>query len=81
MMLGSKNPRRPLFFGAGALLLALVAMIFTRDEVRRGMLQIAQFRMSAWVEPQWTVIAIFALLLVAALGTTAWMASLLARKA
>ena len=78
--LGAKNPRRPLLFAAVALAATLIAMILTRDEVRRGMLQIAQFRMSAWIEAQWTVIAVFGVLLVAALATTAWMASLLARK-
>lgn len=57
----------------------LVAMILARDGVRRGMLAEAGFTPSVWVEPQWGVIAIFAVLLVGALAATGWMAWILAR--
>ncbi len=56
-----------------ALVLSLVAMVLTRDHVRRGMLDLANFQMTTRIEPQWGVIALFAVLLVAALATTAWM--------
>lgn len=62
---------------AALLSLALIAMIVTRDEVRQGMLTVARFVPTTEVAPQWGAIAVFAALLVAALGTTAWMLSLL----
>ena len=64
---------------APALLLTIASMVMARDEVRRGMLDLAGFRHIANASPQWDVFAIFAVLLVAALATTAWMASLLLR--
>jgi hypothetical protein len=63
---------------AAALLVTLVAMVFMRDQVRTGMLH-ASFEPTTWVEPQWGVIALFALLLIAALATVAWMAVALAK--
>ena len=78
--LGAANPRRLAIGSAATLVATLIPMIFARDEVRREMLRFAEFRFTTWIEPQWGVIAVFAVLLVAALGTTAWMASLLARR-
>ena len=71
---------RRVAWSAATLVATLIAMIFARDEIRRGTLALTEFRVAAWVEPQWTVIGVFAVLLVGALGTTAWMASLLARR-
>jgi hypothetical protein len=69
---------RPFVEGAvGATLLTLISMIVVRDQVRLGTIAIAGFKPTTWVEPQWSIIAIFAVLLVGALGTVAWMARLL----
>ena len=62
-----------------ALPLVLVAMIFTRDQVRESSFALAGLGDAPWIEPQWGPIAIFAVLLVAALATIAWMLSALAR--
>ncbi len=65
---------------AAALLVAsIVAMVVARDQVREGMLGIAGFTSTPRIEPQWDVIAIFAVLLVAALATTAWMIAISVR--
>ena len=61
------------------LILTLVTMVLMRDQVRRGALEAAGFQPVTWVEPQWAVILIFAVLLVAALATVAWMCIALAR--
>ncbi len=58
---------------AVALAVSLVAMVLARDQVRRGMLDLAGFISSPRIEAQWDVIAIFAVLLVGALATVAWM--------
>jgi hypothetical protein len=63
-----------------ALLLTLVTMVLARDQVRRGALEAAGFQPTTWVEPQWGNIALFVALLVAALGTVAWMVIALARR-
>lgn len=77
--LGASNPRKPLLIAASTLVVTLIAMIFARDTVRRAMLDAAGFEPATWIEPQWSVMAVFAVLLVAALGTTAWMANTLRR--
>ncbi len=59
--------------------LTLVGMILIRDQVRRGALAAASFEPVSWVAPQWAVIGLFAVLLVAALGTVGWMILILAR--
>jgi hypothetical protein len=65
----------PLVRGSiGTLALTLVFMVLTRDEVRRAALERAGFQAVPWVEPQWGNIAIFLVLLVAAIITVAWMA-------
>jgi hypothetical protein len=56
-----------------SLVLTLVGMILTRDQLRRAALEAAQFRAVPWIESQWVNIALFAALLVAALATVAWM--------
>jgi hypothetical protein len=65
--------------GIGLALATLVLMVLTRDAVRQAALDAAGFRPVAWVAPQWGPIAVFALLLVAAVATVAWMAVALAR--
>lgn len=85
MMIGAiraSGPARLVRWGTVFTGVTLVAMIVSRDQVRQGMLRMAQFESTAWIEPQWGVIALFGVLLVAALATTAWMAKLvLVRKA
>ncbi len=60
--------------------LTLIAMVIARDDVRRSMLAGTDFRITTWVEPQWPAIAVFGVLLVAALVATVWMVTLLVRK-
>lgn len=64
---------------ASLLVVTIAAMVLARDGVRAGMLEQARFATTSWVEPQWVVIAIFLVLLIAAVATTVWMASLLLR--
>ncbi|MGZ5472829.1 MAG: hypothetical protein ACXW31_03110 [Thermoanaerobaculia bacterium] len=73
MAVGTSEPAKLIKGGAGATLLTVAMMIFARDEVRRGMFDLAGFRVTEAIAPQWDVIAIFAVLLVAALATTVWM--------
>jgi hypothetical protein len=81
MVLAAREPQPARFvkWSAVALFATVVAMILSRDEVRRGMLQSIAFQPTTWIEPQWGVIAIFVALLVAAVATTVWMAGLLLR--
>jgi hypothetical protein len=82
MVMAMNSPQPKKFVGAGlwSLLGCLFLMVIARDEVRKGMLGIAGFEQPTWVAPQWGVIAIFGVLLVAGVATTIWMISLLARK-
>jgi hypothetical protein len=61
---------------AGTLLAGVVMMILTRDTVRTASLG-SQIGSSAWVVPQWGPIAIFAVLLIVALGSVGWMIMML----
>lgn len=79
MAMNSPKPQRFVGTGLWTLLGCLFLMVVARDEVRKGMLGIAGFEPTSWVAPQWGVIAVFALLLVAGLATTIWMVSLLLR--
>lgn len=79
MMVSAIRASQPALFvkwGTGLTAFTLVAMLVSRDQVRDGMLRMAQFQPATWIEPQWGVIAIFVVLLVAAFATTAWMAKL-----
>jgi len=69
----SKRPGRMLTTGAAAMLAGILMMLLTRDTVRRVTLELAGFRPVNWVAPQWVPIAIFAVLLVAAVGAIIWM--------
>ena len=70
-------PMRKPVFASSSLLLSLVTMVLTRDQVRRGMFALADFRVVTTIAPQWDVIALFAVLLVAALAATAWMVKII----
>lgn len=63
----------------GATLVALVAMVLTRDSVRQAALERIGYAQPALVVTQWGPIAIFAVLLVAAIATVVWMTVKLAR--
>jgi hypothetical protein len=67
------DPRRLLYGASASLGLALVLMVLVRDVVRRIVLAPTGFRPTDWVVPQWGPIAIFGILLAAALATIAWM--------
>lgn len=71
------EPRRFVHGSVAATGLTLIAMILSRDEVRRGVLTKLAYQPAVWIEPQWGVISIFVVLLVAAAATTIWMATLL----
>jgi hypothetical protein len=77
MTFGRREPRSLVKLSGWLTLGTVVMMLLARDEVRRGMLELAQFRMTAWIEPQWDVMAIFAVLLAGAVAVTVWMGSLL----
>ena len=85
MMIAAIRASEPARFVKWATMLTaitLVAMIVSRDHVRAGMLRLARFEPTTWIEPQWGVIAIFGVLLMAAFATTAWIARVvLVRKA
>ena len=58
---------------------SMVAMILVRDEVRRATLEPSGFALTSWTEPQWGVITIFGVLLIAAFATVIWMGMVLLR--
>jgi hypothetical protein len=73
---------KPSRAGAAWLLLVLatlVTMLLLRDEVRVAALRQAGLTTPTWVAPQWGPIALFAVLMLAALGTIGWMVTALAR--
>ena len=71
------RPAPAVMTGAGALLLALVAMVLTRDQVRESTLLLLGLEPNPWVRTQWLPMGIFALLLVGAAATIAWMVGVL----
>jgi hypothetical protein len=66
-------PARRLGLGAAAAAVVLVLMVLMRDVVRRETLGAAARLDVMRVAPQWPVIALFAVLLVAGVGTLVWM--------
>lgn len=58
---------------------SMVGMVLVRDEVRRATLEPSGFTLTSWTEPQWGVIAIFGVLLIAAFATVIWMGMVLLR--
>lgn len=77
LALVAAEPRREVTIGSIALVLSLASMVFTRDQVRRATLELAGYRLPEWVEPQWSVIALFLLLFVGAGVTITWMGRML----
>jgi hypothetical protein len=61
------------------LLPTLIVMVLLRDQLRQITLHLSGFEHPSWVVPQWGPAAVFAVLLVAALATIAWMARALVR--
>ena len=72
------RPDVPLWIAVGGMVLTLVAMVLTRDQLRTASLAVAGFTPTAWVVPQWPAIGAFLALFAAALATIGWMAWLLA---
>lgn len=56
------------------MLVTIVMMVFARDTIRSTALRAAGFTHATWIAPQWIPIALFTLLLVAAVATVGWMA-------
>lgn len=79
MAMNAPSPRKFVDVGFWTLLGSIALMIVSRDEVRQGMLGVAKFEPTTLIAPQWGVIAVFILLLLAGVGTTVWMVSLLLR--
>jgi hypothetical protein len=75
----ARDPAPMIKVSGGALAATLISMVLSRDQVRQAALETAGYRLPAWVVPQWGPIALFVLLLVAALATVAWMVVALAR--
>lgn len=69
-----QEKRRPLFFGGTvvATVVTLVLMVLLRDTMREVTL-VGVYERNPAVDPQWGIIALFAVLLLAALGTVGWM--------
>jgi hypothetical protein len=79
LALGARNAERATWAQSSVLLLTLMAMVLLRDQVRKLALVNAGVEQPAWIAPQWGPFAVFAVLLVAAVATIAWMARALAR--
>lgn len=75
----SVTPQRFIKSGGWLLGLALLSMIVTRDQLRRGVLASFGYQQTTWVEPAWGVITIFVALLIAAFAVTGWMLWILLR--
>jgi hypothetical protein len=73
------NPRAIVKASAWTLLLTVIVMAVTRDELRRAAIAAAGFRPTTWVVPQWGPILIFTALLIAAIGVIGWMVRVLLR--
>ena len=74
------NPRPAVAGGSVALAATLAAMVLTRDQVRESALVLMGLEPNAWVQTQWLPMGLFALLLVGATATIAWMVTALARE-
>lgn len=75
----AKNPQSLVLASLIGLVLTLVGMVLARDQVRQGALEASGFDMPAWQVPQWGPIALFAVMLFAALGTIVWITFILGR--
>jgi hypothetical protein len=79
LALGAKDAVRVTWAQVVLLVATLVVMVLLRDQVRQIALREAGFQHPGWVAAQWGPFAVFAVLLVAAVTTIAWMARALAR--
>jgi hypothetical protein len=79
LALGAQDAARATWAQAGVLAATLVVMVLLRDQVRQLALRDAGFELPAWVATQWGPLAVFAVLLAAAVATIAGMARALAR--
>jgi hypothetical protein len=79
LALQSSRPAALLRASGGLLVVALAAMLVTRDNVRRAALVAAGFEHTPWVAPQWAAAGLFLVTLVAAVSTVGWMAAQLLR--
>lgn len=77
----AQAPRGLIVASAAALTLAVVLMVIVRDMARTSILRANGFELPARVSPQWSAIAIFAVLLLAAAVTVWWMVGRLVRGA
>jgi hypothetical protein len=73
-----RRPALMLTISAVTLLSGIAMMLLTRDTIRRLSLDLAGYQAVNWVAPQWGPIAIFVVLLLAAVGTVAWMTNAIA---
>ena len=79
LALGAKDAVRATWAQLGLLAATLVVMVLLRDQVRLITLRDAGFEHPARVATQWGPLAVFLILLVAAVATIGWMARALAR--
>jgi hypothetical protein len=73
-----KRPAVMVSISAVTLLAGISMMLLTRDTVRRLSLEMAGYQTVNWVAPQWGPIAIFVVLLAAAVAAVVWMTRVLA---
>jgi hypothetical protein len=67
------DPAPPVIVGLATLPVVLVAMVFTRDQLRESAFAAAGLGGAPWIEPQWGPILLFVTLLATAIATIAWM--------
>lgn len=72
-------PRGLVFASASTLLLSVVLMVLVRDFARGSILRAAGVHPNPWVVTQWGPIAVFGVLLLAAIATVWWMVAKLAK--
>lgn len=73
-----KRPALMVWIGTATLLAGISMMLLTRDTIRRLSLDASGYQAVNWVAPQWGPIAIFFVLLAAAVAAVVWMTRLLA---
>jgi hypothetical protein len=72
-------PGRLLGLTTLAAFVTLVQMVLVRDVVRQAVLGAAGLQPATWIAPQWGPIAVFLVLLVAAIALVGWMIAVLVR--
>jgi hypothetical protein len=79
--IAARRPAGIIRGASGVLVFALALMILTRDQVRTAALESAGYQPTAWIAPQWGLMALFALLLLVALALIGGMVAALVRGA